>query len=277
MLLAEETYRLSDELFSVVSARFEAGRATPLDTARTSVERSLNRIRMEKEYRNLEAARKQLASFLGDASPRFTRAAGELTVSNSLPPSGLLDGLVGRSPELARWNTEIEHRRAALSLARAGMFPDVTLGAGIRLFEETDDRMLVFGISVPVPLFDRNQGNVREAEYLLAKAEAERRDSAVTAVVRLDAALGVLQSAHSEVLTLNNAALPAAARAIEVAREGYQWSKFGLKTVLDAQETFTEVRYRFIEAFVEYHEALTAVERLIGQDLDAIGREKINP
>ena len=276
VLLAEETHRLSDEMFSVVSARVEAGKATPLDTAKASVERSLNIIRVEKEYRNLEAARKRLASFWGAASPRFARAAGELAVSDTLPPGDLLDNLVGQSPDVARWNTEIEHRRAALSLAKAGRFPDLTLGAGIRLFEETDDQMLVFGFSVPVPLFDRNQGNVREAEYLLARAKEEARGSAVAAGVRLAGALGALQSAHSEVFTLRNAALPAASQAIEAAREGYRRGKFGLKDVLDAQETFTEVRYRYIEAFVEYHGALTAVERLIGQDMGRIGQEDAN-
>ncbi len=272
-ILAGETFDLSSELYSVVAARVEAGKAPPLEAARASVERSLNHIRMQKERRNLEAARKRLASFWGVTSPRFSRAAGKLEVAGELPAAARLDSLFERSPEVARWETEIVHRHAALSLAKSNRFPDLTLGAGIRWFEETDDRMAVFGLSVPVPLFDRNQGGVKEAEYLLAKAKAERRSVVVAVRVQLAQAYGALQSAHSEALALENVVLPVAKQALEAAREGYQRGKFGLKDVLDAQKTYAEVRYRCIEAFIEYQRARSAVERLIGQGLDTLDRD----
>lgn len=272
-ILAGEAFDLSSELYSVVAARVGAGKAPPLEAARASVERSLNHIRMQRERRSLEAARKRLSSFWGATSPRFSRAAGKLEVADSLPSAACLDSLFERSPEVARWQAEIEHRRAALSLAKSNRFPDLTLGAGIRWFEETDDRMVVFGLSVPVPLFDRNQGGVREAEYLLAKAKEERRGAVVAVRVRLAQAYGALQSAHSEALALENVVLPAAKEALEAAREGYRRGKFGLKDVLDAQKSYAEVRYQHIEAYVEYQRARAAVERLIGQGLDTLGRD----
>jgi cobalt-zinc-cadmium efflux system outer membrane protein len=277
VILAGLTFDLSNELYSVVSARIEAGKAPPLEAARASVERSLNHIRMQKEQRSLEAARKRLSSFWGVTSPRFSRAAGKLEVTDALPSAAHLDSLFERSPEVARWETEIEHRHAALSLAKSNRFPDLTLGAGIRWFEETDDRMFVFGLSVPVPLFDRNQGGVREAEYLLAKAKEEQRSVVVAVRVQLAQAYGALQSVHSEALALEDVVLPVAEQALEAARGGYRRGKFGLRDVLDAQKTYAEVRYRYIEAFVEYQRALAAVERLIGRGLDTLDGAGLNP
>lgn len=277
VIITKETYDLSNELHSVVSARVEAGKASSLEAARASVERSLNHIRMQKEQRNLEAARKRLSSFWGATSPRFSRSVGKIVVTDALPSAAHLDSLFERSPEVARWETEIEHRHAALSLAKSNRFPDLTLGAGIRWFEETDDRMAVFGLSIPVPLFDRNQGGVREAEYLLTRAKEERRGVIVALRVELARSYGALQSAHSEALALENVVLPVAEQALDAAREGYRRGKFGLRDVLDAQKTYAEVRYRYIETFIEYQRARAAVERLIGQGLDTLDRAGSNP
>jgi cobalt-zinc-cadmium efflux system outer membrane protein len=266
--LARETFHLADRIFDVVAERVKAGKVSPLEESKASVSRSLSEIRMQKAERELDAAIKRLASYWGSSSPSFTAVRGELDIPESIPASDDIDSLVALNPEIARWTTEIDRHRAALALERARRIPDLTLSGGVRRFEETEDTMFLFGLSIPIPIFDRNQGGVEEARFTLERAGEDRRAADVRIRTELSEAFGALSSAHSEALVLKTIALPSAEQAFTAAREGYRQGKFGFLEVLDAQKTYAEVRYQYIESLVAYHGSITRVERLIGRSLD---------
>ena len=110
----------------------------------------------------------------------LTTVVGNLRDLPGVPSLEELNRRLENNPELARWTTELEQRRAALKLEKSRAIPDLTAGLGYRRLSGSDDNALVGGISIPLPLFNRNQGNIREAEYRLARAgeEATRRRSA---------------------------------------------------------------------------------------------------
>lgn len=266
--LSEETFSLSDRVYEVVRERVRAGKVSPLEESKASVSRSLSEIRMEKEKRELTAAINRLASYWGSSSPRFAAVTGEIDILESVPAADATDSLAGQNPELARWATQMERYRTALALAKAQRIPDLTLSGGVKRFEETGETMFVVGLSVPIPIFDRNQGGVLEAEYMLARAREQQRAAGIHVRTVLSEALGALSSSHAEALVLKNVVLPAAEQAYVAASEGYRQGKFEFLDVLDAQKTFAEVRYQYIDALVEYHRSIAAVERLIGRELD---------
>jgi cobalt-zinc-cadmium efflux system outer membrane protein len=125
-------------------------------------------------------------------------------------------------------------------------------------------------LSVPLPVFDRNQGNRLEARYRLAKAEEEQRAATVQAHTALGEAYAALAAAYAVATALKNDALPGAQSAFEATSEGYRQGKFGFLDVLDAQRTLFEVRGQYIEALATYHQAVADVERLIGDRLQAV-------
>ena len=88
---------------------------------------------------------------------------------SSVPSSEKLIDRLSNNPNLQRWATEREQRQAALDLELSKRVPDVTVKGGYRRFEETDDHAFIFGISVPLQLFDRNQGAIAEARNKLIK------------------------------------------------------------------------------------------------------------
>ncbi len=267
--LSRETFALADRFFEVVAERVKAGKVSPLEESKASVSRSLSEIRMQKAERELATSIKRLAFWWGSSSPRFAAVRGELDIPRSIPAAGDPDSLVASNPQIARWSAEIDRHRAALALERARRIPDLTLSGGVRRFEETDDTMYLFGLSIPIPIFDRNQGGAREARFSLEKAAEEQRAAAVRIRMELSEAFEALSSAHAEALTLKSIALPAAEQAFTAAREGYRQGKFGFLEVLDAQKTYAEVRYQYIESLVAYHGSITRVERLIGRSIDA--------
>ena len=157
-----------------------------------------------------------------------------------------------------------------MELEKAKAASDIKLGGGIKYFDEGDDSAFILGLSIPIPLFNRNQGNIQEAMYMLAKTEEQRK--AIQADIRagLAEASTKLSSSFSEITIIKNDVLPLARSAFGTANQGYREGKFEYLMVLDAQRTFFEVRARFIEALASHHKARTDVERLIGRDIDSI-------
>jgi cobalt-zinc-cadmium efflux system outer membrane protein len=167
----------------------------------------------------------------------------------------------------------MEQRLAALALERAERIFDLTLSAGVKRFEESDDYAFTLGMSLPIPLFDRNQGGVREARYRFAQTEHQKRAARVRITTALVESYEALAGARAEALALENEIVPAAGRAFEAARSGYRQGKFGYLEVLDAQRTFAEANARLLDAQARYHRAAALVESLSGTSLDSLLKE----
>jgi cobalt-zinc-cadmium efflux system outer membrane protein len=125
----------------------------------------------------------------------------------------------------------------------------------------------VFSFSLPLPVVNRNQGAILEAQYRLAKAEEERRAAVVRVRTALAAAYATLTTAFAEATTLREESIPGARRVFEATSEGYRQGKFSLLDVLDAQRTLFEAKGQYIEALATYHKAVAEAERLIGGEL----------
>ena len=214
------------------------------------------------------STRHRLAAAWGSSEPVFEKAAGDFYELADMPELDKLTGLISQNPDVARWSMEKEKRRAALELEKAKKTSDIRLGGGIQYFNEPDDSAIILGLSIPVPLFDRNQGNIKEATYLLAQAQENRRAVETDTRAALAESVTTLSSAFSEITILKNEVLPSAQEAFDAAGRGYNEGKFEYLVVLDAQRTLFEVSEKYIEAVAEYHKARADVERLIGLDID---------
>jgi cobalt-zinc-cadmium efflux system outer membrane protein len=268
---AEELLHTSEEIYLTVAERINAGKVSPVEETRASVILTNSQIQLKKATLKLETARKLLASMWGSKSPRFEKAAGKLDDVSTLPVFESLENLIARNPEIVRWAVEIQKSRAKLDLERARRIKDLKLSAGARRFEDTDDYAFVFGVSIPLPLFDRNQGGILEAQSRLAKAKEEQR--AVTLRIRraLAQAYENTSSAYTETMALTISILPAAEKAFKAVSEGYREGKFRYLDVLDAQRTLFEAKTTHIQTLAAYHKAKAHIERLLGQRLDAVG------
>src|SRR5699024_9094251 len=120
----------------------------------------------------------------------------------------------------------------------------------------------VVGISIPLPFFDRNQGNIKAAKYQINRGKSQRQ-AALTEVTRaLQEAYNRMQASYREVQQLQNEVLPGAQSAFDGIQTGYRQGKFDYLEVLDAQRTLFTSRTRYIQALAEYNRAVAEVERL---------------
>jgi cobalt-zinc-cadmium efflux system outer membrane protein len=267
--LARESLDLARAVRATVRTRVAAGEAAPTQETKAGVEVASGELAVRRADRDLRVARQRLAATWGGTAPRFDRAVGDLGAVAPVPPHEALAPLVAQNPGVARWDDEIARREAAADLARAGAMPDVTVGVGYRHFRETGDDALIAAVSVPLPLYDRNQGEIHKTRFGVTKARHERRAAEARVRADLAEAYETLASAEEEVTALREAILPAAEAVFEAARTSFRTGKNGYLDVLDAQRTLADVRGRHLDAQAAYHRARAEVEGLIGQPLDA--------
>jgi len=268
--LSKELVDLSEKAYSTVAERVRAGQDSPIEETKAKIALSNTRIEFERAAKELVSARHQLAAAWGSSNPTFEKVSGGFYDMSPAPSLEELAGLISQNPDMARWPAEKERRLAALDLEKARAASDIKLGGGIQYFDEGDDSAFILGLSIPMPLFDRNQGNIQEAMYMLAKTEEQRKAVETDLRAALAEASTKLSSSFSEINIIKNDVLPLARSAFDAAGQGYREGKFEYLVVLDAQRTFFEVRARFIEALAGYHKARADVERLIGRDIDSV-------
>jgi len=265
--LAEELAGLSERTYGAVSERVRAGRVSPLEETKAEVVLATSRIRLEHAKSDLRVARRRLAATWGSTSADFRGVEGEFDRLVPIPPREAFVSRISGNPDIARWDAATERWRAAVNVEKAGRVPDLTVHGGLRRYNDTDDHAYVMGISLPIPLFDRNQGGVLESERGLEKAVEERRAAEVRVRAELWESYEALSAAHSEALLLRDVVLPAAERAFEAAGEGYKQGRVGYLEVLDAQRTYFEARVQYVGVLTSHRRTAADVERLIGGSL----------
>ena len=267
--VAESTLRLAERMHEIVTERVKSGKVSPLEQSQAEVILSTSRIEAERSRRELATVRRSLAASWGSTEPKFSHVEGDLEAMADVPTFDQIARHVAQNPDIARWAAEVALRRAGLTLATSKRIPDLAVGAGAQHFNESDDNSALLGVSLELPIFDRNQGGILEARYLVARSRQEQRAVEVRVKTELYRAHQTLALAHSEALTLRQGALAPAQRAFEAAQEGYRQGKWAHLEVLDAQRTLFEVQRQYINALAAYHKAVADAERLIGQRLDS--------
>ena len=268
--IVEDLVQLSENLSHAASERVKAGKVSPIEETRAKVELSKITIEREKAKRDLHIARKILAATWGSTSPVFKNVSGNIYKIGSIPNLEDLINKVSQNPEIARWTTELEQRQASLDKAKADRIPDLTLGGGVRYFDESEDNVYVMGISLPLPILNRNQGEIQEARYNLYKAKNEKSAAEIRMVKTLNEAYQRLSVAFFETTTLRDVILPSAQSEFAAVNEGYSEGKFDYLNLLHSKSTFFDAKLEYIESLATYHKEVAIIERLIGEKLDTI-------
>lgn len=262
-----ELLEVARQLSKAVSERVDAGSVSPVELKRTEIEVIRAKAQLDQEKALLSVLKRRLANNWGARSANFAFAQGDLATKNQLPSPDQLSVFLSSNPDVARWTTEMMRREAVLNLEKANRVPDLTIGAGARNLRDADETGAVVGLSVPLPLFDRNQGNIAAAQTRLFKA---RRESSAA---RLDVnsvfleVYGELVVASQQLEALEKQVLPIAREVYGDTNKGYLDGKFDLLSVLDAQRTLFSTRLEIVNARADFHKAKVKIEALIGRGL----------
>ena len=265
--LAKETVRIAEGASAAAADRVASGAASPVEQTRAQVALAGARNELLQATQQLRMARIRLASTWGSADPRFTRAEGDLDVDLALPKLGFLARRMSQNPEMMRAAVAHTQRQAALELAKSKRVPDLTVRAGYKRVEAENANSFIAGLSLPLPIFDRNQGGIREARANLRKSKWEQQATEVQVRSALATAHSALAAAVEQRRAFKDEILPGAESAFEAIREGYRQGTFDYLDFLTAQQSLADTRMQHADVLVSLHEAAADVERLIGEPL----------
>lgn len=261
--LAGQSVALARRATAAAAKRVAAGQVSPVEETRARVAEAGVAVESAQAVSALRAARSRLAAFWGNPAPHFERAEGETALPDTAPFVDLADRL-DAAPGLRRAAAEVARRRAVVELERARRIPDLTVSVGVQRDEELGRNQAIVGVAMPLPLFDRNQGNLAAA---LAR-EDQARDELAATRIRLASeaaqAFERLDAARWEAETLAREALPGADQALAAATKGFELGKFDFLVVLDAQRTLFQARSQYLRALAEAHRARAELDRILG-------------
>ncbi|MGV7217970.1 divalent metal ion exporter subunit IhpA [Bradyrhizobium sp. UFLA05-112] len=265
--ILDEQVAAIDRLTPLLRRRVEAGASSPAETGRAEVASALVKADRERFKATLASARRELAVLMGDPTPKFADVSGRLDATGRPPSFQSVVAAIDANPQLVRWTAVFAQRNAELLLARLKPYPDVRIAAGWRHFNETNDDAVRLTVSVPIPVFDQNQGNILSAQESLAKTKAEREANRNALIVIAGRAYDSLQGSLRELAVLRETAIPKAQEAAEAISQGYGQGRFTLLEVLDAQASVVQARLREQEAQQNFHAAVATIEGLVGNPL----------
>jgi outer membrane protein, heavy metal efflux system len=253
-----------DQLIPLLQKRVQEGASSPAETLRAQVAADLFRVDRERAKTLLATARRDIAILMGDSSPRFGEAVGRLASIGQPPSFQSVVQAIEANPQLMRWTAVTAQRNAELIIARLKAVPDVRLSAGWRHFQDTNDNAVRLGVSIPLPVFDQNTGNIIAAQETLAKTDAERAINKLVLISIAGRAYDALTGALAELKLLRTSVIPNARSASETIQSGYLQGRFTLLELLDVRGSVLQALLREQEALQNFHIAIATIEGLVG-------------
>jgi cobalt-zinc-cadmium efflux system outer membrane protein len=259
-----DSFKLAEEVVATVAAKVEAGKVSPVEQVKAQSSRAVAQKDLGLTRQELSAARQQLAWAWGEKSPAFTQAAGELLPLSAVPKRDESMALLLANAAVRGAEATLMRSSEELKLARKSRLPDVTVSAGYRHFSAGEDHALLFGASVPLPVFQRQRGAEAEAAARVEKARAEEAALKHRLQQQLLGHLAVLERTLSEAQSYEKELLPSAREVFEKTREGYAGGKFTYLELLDAQRVLLNLRLEQLETLSRHHLARAELDRLLG-------------
>lgn len=262
--LAGDSARLADQVAATVARRVQAGKVSPVEETKAQLARAGALVEREQARRELAAMRARLGALIGVSGSELGDAQGELERLNPLPELEALAARAQTNPDFGRWTSEVERRRAGVEAEQAKAVPDITLRGGVTRFSVFNDDAFMVGISIPLPIFDRNRGAIVESHRRLDKALDEQRGARARWLAELSEIYQRTQAVAVELQLLRESILPGARSAFDAATRGYELGRFGILDVLDAQRALVQARTQQLRALADYWRGASEIERLTG-------------
>jgi cobalt-zinc-cadmium efflux system outer membrane protein len=248
LALSRQLETMAAQAMRASQLRLEAMEGSRASLLASQVEFESAALLVEQSTHRQAAAWRRLSSITGlpDAAPRPLDDA----LAKPLPAlewDPQRDRLLAASPELAELQFRVERAKWAVERADAGRVPNVNLLTGVQFDHAANDTVANVQVSMPLPLFDRNQGNVTSAWGELAAAQAawEERELALTG--RLATALRDYQTGRRRVEKFAATILPAAEQSLALVIQAYEQGETDYLQLLATQRTFTEKNLTHLE------------------------------
>jgi outer membrane protein, heavy metal efflux system len=259
--LTEQLVRIGEQGVKSTEELLKAKEVARSDVLQARIEADSARVLLERARNRHVAAWRNLAAVMGACNmpPRLLAGAvqdgmGQLTWEDSLRR------LWAQSPQLAGARAGVVRAQAALSRECAGRIPNVDTQTSVQHDNATGFTFASVQIGAAVPVFNRNQGNIRRAQADLIAAQNDVKRTEMELQQRLAIAFEQYTNARYQVDKYSKDILPNAQTSLKLTTSGYQQGEFNYLSLLTAQRTFFQTNLAYLEALRELRSAGAMIE-----------------
>jgi outer membrane protein, heavy metal efflux system len=255
----------AERTVALARARIDAGDTTPELLARAELESARVRREWQRSLAWHEQALASLAATLGQPGTRIASLSGELETTLEIPTLEWIANDLAQHPAIAEARADVAAYRARVDLAQASRIPDIRVEALYRRMESSRKDAFDLGVSVPLPLFDRNQGRIRAAQAESEAAEARSRSIVVALEQRLRESHSRLKAALLDVQSLRADVLPRMTAVLHAYEARFAAGDIALLELLTVRRESAELRMEYLEALRGSFEAWGDLRSLISK------------
>lgn len=257
----DELVRLADEGVTNGKTLLDAKQLARLDLVQLEVERERFRAELQSVRRELPGAYRRLAAVAGNYAAIPDGVAGTFVGLPEYDADAVREAVLAYHPQVRSAKVGVDRAQAAVRRAEAEPIPNVTAYAGFIRQNENKSNDGAFGLSMPVPLWNRNQGNIRAAKAELGMAIQAVGQSENELAARVAAAYQTYAAARERAGVYQKELIPRAEETYKLSMAAFKGGQFEYLRVVQAQRAVAEAR---LEANRSLGEAWRAAAELSG-------------
>jgi cobalt-zinc-cadmium efflux system outer membrane protein len=263
--LAQGNVELLEDLRRRIQVQVDVGEAARLELTRAEAEVASARIAVRSTELRLAAALSQLYAAVG-APLGLVEPDGDLQRPQILPTlDELQQEMLAKHPTLAVAEAEIQFSDATVASERAQRLPSPSFWTD--WFRQPEASQIRFGVTLTVPIWNKREGPIAEAEAARRQAAAVAQSRRVELLAALERAYSMYQVADQQVQISETATLRQTEAAVEAAQAAFKFGERGIIEVLDAQRVLRAARFDYVSAQFDRQQALIELEQLRAIDL----------
>jgi cobalt-zinc-cadmium efflux system outer membrane protein len=271
LALAEENRDRFSRIMEVNTIRFKKGYIAEVDLIRIRLQVVDFQSQVIEAIQEAESARADLRQLLRLSPLTKLELTTDLDFRRVDPDIGKLRSVALEArPDLRGKRAAYSQREADLKLAKAYRYPDVTIGAGYAVQGPRgpdNQQMGVLNLGVPLPLFNRNQGGVVQAEVAAQSAQADLDKTVNQVENQVDVAYHNLLQSRRLVEAYLAGVLDDARSTFTIVERAYERGGATILDLLDAARTSRAIQQNYIEALFTYQHNLFQLESAVGQEI----------
>ncbi|UJS17012.1 MAG: TolC family protein [Candidatus Jettenia sp.] len=261
--IAKETEKIAKQIYESEKVRFEAGEVPATNVLRGEVELSKARNLVFIAEGNLQNSIKELLTVMGIPEETLAGASGRLSTKPAeLSLQDLESRMRNNQPFLKASKKNMEIAETQLTLEKRQIIPDILVSAGYKRLSREELDTVQLGIEIPVPLFNRNQGNIQRGKALSKKAKHDNQSVYHDLLSQLKRNFNSYNVEKRRVLEYRDNILPKAEESLMLITRGYKEGEFDYMDLLDAQRTWADTRISYIESLKNLNLLIADIERL---------------
>ena len=259
--LTSELAQIGDALVQATDKLVEGRLGSENDLLQAEIRADESQILADNALSDERRAWRRLVAVIGVPTLQRAELAGDLdTIPASVDWNTCYAYVLSCNPELHAARANLERAVLAIRRAKREPIPNVELAVSVRHHNFTQDDVANVQVGVPIPIFNKNQGNIRaaEAEWVAACNEVKRVELRLQD--RLAVAYGRLVKARQQASRYRERIVPRADQSLQLVTDAYQKGQVKYLTLLTAQQTYVQVNLSYLDALQALWAAVSVID-----------------